>query len=136
MKKKERKHKIKQANTLETSKKTLQKATMTALHNGGFLFVKGKDGYFAPAIVNARITDLVSALVSFTVSQANTPEALHELHDYVEATLNRACKLREEDITAPPSVSENTGIAIAALIAEAEGKGSPGTEDTGKCSDV
>ena len=126
-KKKERKRKPLQANTLETSRKTLQKAMMEAVHSGGFLFVRNTEGYFAPAIVNARITDLVSALVSFTVAQAATPEALHELHDYVAGTLNRACKLREADIMARNEASARQAEAVAAVIAEAEGLRSPGT---------
>lgn len=104
--KKERKNKIKQANTLETSKKTLQKALMSALHNGGFLFARKADGLVSPVIVNARISDIATSVIPFAVSRANTPKELTDLRNYFVNVLDRACKLREIDIAEMSGVTE------------------------------
>lgn len=106
--KKERKHKIKQANTLETSKKTLQKALMSALHNGGFLFARKGDGLMTPVIVNARISDIATSVIPFAVSRANTTKELTDLRKYFVNVLDRACKLREIDIAEMSGVTETT----------------------------
>ena len=103
---KERRHAVKQANTLETSKKVLQKALMGALHNGGFLFSNNGNGVITPVIINATIQQIVVAILAFIFSRAKTATETTELYDYVIATADRLCKLRLKDVPAPDTSSE------------------------------
>ena len=119
--KKERKHKIPQANTLETSKKTLEKALMGALHNGGFLFARKGDGLMTPVIVHARISDIATSVIPFAVSRANSMKELTDLRTYFMRVLDRACKLREIDIAEMSGATETT----EALEAPAKGNTIP-----------
>ena len=89
---------------------------MGALHNGGFLFARDKSGYFAPVIVNARISDIMAATIPFAVSHAATEKDLADLKAYILDVLERVCQLREKDI----KESGHDLAAIAAVIAEAE----------------
>ena len=125
MKKKERKHKIPQANTLETSKKTLQKAVLNAVHNGGFLFARDPDGLFGPVVVNATISDMVGAVLSFIVSRTNTAEELSSIKDYLTKATEQVCSLRKIDIEGMAERAMADAKAVAALITEAESAASP-----------
>lgn len=103
---KERRHAVKQANTLETSKKSLQKALMGALHTGGFLFSNNGKGVITPVIINATIQQIVVAILAFIFSRAKTATETTELYDYVSSTADRLCKLRLKDVPAPDTSSE------------------------------
>ena len=103
---KERRHAVKQANTLETSKKSLQKALMGALHTGGCLFSNNGKGVITPVIINATIQQIVVAILAFIFSRAKTATETTELYDYVASTADRLCKLRLKDVPAPDTSSE------------------------------
>lgn len=105
---KERRHAVKQANTLETSKKVLQKALMGALHNGGFLFSNNGKGAISPVIINATVQQIVVAILAFLFSRTKTAEDTTGLYDYVIATADRLCKLRLKDVPAPDASSEGS----------------------------
>ena len=103
---KERRHAVKQANTLETSKKSLQKALMGALHTGGFLFSNNGKGVITPVIINATIQQIVAAILAFIFSRAKTATETTELYDYVISTAERLCNMRLQDVPAPDTSSE------------------------------
>lgn len=103
---KERRHAVKHADTLETSKKTLMKALMGALHKGGFLFSNNGKGAITPVIVNVTVQQLVVAVLAFLFSRTKTAEDTTGLYDYVIATADRLCKLRLRDVPAPETSSE------------------------------
>ena len=103
---KERRHAVKQANTLETSKKSLQKALMCALHTGGFLFSNNGKGVITPVIINATIQQIVVAILAFIFSRAKTATETTELYDYVISTAGRLCTMRLPDVPAPETSSE------------------------------
>lgn len=105
---KERRHVVKQANTLETSKKILQKALMGALHNGGFLFSNNGKGVISPVIINATIQQIVVAILAFLFSRPQTAEDVTHLYDYVIAAADRLCKLRLRDVAASETSSEGS----------------------------
>lgn len=119
---KERKHKVKQADTLETSRKEIQKVAMSALRNGGFLFTRNESGIMAPAIVNTSITEMVGSTVAFTVSRARTIDDLGELRKFLNGVVAHMCSLREKDIAEAAAAEPGpTPEELAAVINEAEG---------------
>lgn len=97
---KERRHAVKQANTLETSKKTLMKALMGALHNGGFLFSNNGQGAISPVIVNVTVQQLVVAVLAFLFSRTRNGTEVADLLDYVGKTAEALSKMRLKDL--PP----------------------------------
>lgn len=102
---KERRHAVKQANTLETSKKVLHQALMGALRNGGFLFSNNGKGAIAPVVINATVQQIVVATLAFLFSRTKTAGDTASLYDYVIATADRLCKLRLRDVPAPDTSS-------------------------------
>lgn len=102
---KERRHAVKQANTLETSKKDLQKALMGALHNGGFLFSNNGKGAITPVIINATIQQIIVAILAFIFSRTSNAEETTGLYDYVVSTADSICKMRLKDVPAPDTGS-------------------------------
>lgn len=117
---KERKHKVKKADTLETSRKEIQKVAMSALRNGGFLFTRNESGIMTPAIVNTSITEMVGSVVAFAVSRAHNLNDLGELRKFLNGVVARMCGLREKDI-AEASEPGPSPEELAAVINEAEG---------------
>lgn len=106
--KKERTHSFGQANTLETSKKVLQKALMGALHNGGFLFSNNGKGAISPVIINATVQQIVAAVLAFLFSRPQTAEDTTLLYDHVIAVADRLCKLRLRDVASSETSSEGS----------------------------
>ena len=106
---KKRKHAVKSAYTLETSKKTLMKALMGALHTGGFLFGNNGKGAIAPVIVNATIQQLVVAVLAFVFSRPSTAEDTIGLYDYVVSTADRLRAMRMKDVSAPEGSEGSEG---------------------------
>lgn len=105
---KKRKPAAKSAYTLETSKKTLMKALMGALHTGGFLFGNNGKGVISPVIVNATIQQLVVAVLAFVFSRPSTAEETIGLYDYIISTADRLRALRMKDVSTPESGSEGS----------------------------
>ena len=104
--KKERRHAVKQANTLETSRKVLQKATMDAIHKGGFLFSNNENGAMAPVIVNATVQQILVAVLAFLFSRTATHKDTTGLYDYIIATADSICKMRLKDVPAEDAGSK------------------------------
>lgn len=103
---KERRHAIKQANTLETSKKVLQKALMSALHKGGFLFSNNGKGAITPVVINATVQQMVVAILAFIFSRTSSHEDTVNLYDYIISVTNRICGMRLKDLPGDGSSSE------------------------------
>lgn len=120
--KKARKHKIKQANTLETSQKVLYAATMNALHHGGFLFARRPDGIIFPVVVNATISDITSSVITFAMSRAQSNKEILDLKEYIISILDRAAQMREDDIARMAKAEDNKMSEIVSVIADAESK--------------
>lgn len=97
---KERRHAVKHADTLETSKKTLMKALMGALHKGGFLFSNNGQGAITPVIVNVTVQQLVVAVLAFLFSRTKNGTEVADLLDYVAKTAETLSKMRLKDL--PP----------------------------------
>lgn len=91
----------KQADTLETSKKLLQKALMGALHNGGFLFSNNGKGAITPVIINATVQQIIVAVIAFLFSRTKDADETVGLYDYIIATADRISKMRLRDVSAP-----------------------------------
>lgn len=96
---KERRHAAKQADTLETSKKTLMKALMGALHKGGFLFSNNGQGAITPVIVNVTVQQLVVAVLAFLFSRTKNGTEVADLLDYVGKTAEALSRMRLKDLS-------------------------------------